>query len=447
MPNNKVEMNKLETEKPIPFEDKEFLNELDWAKLENRINSRMNFNAQNLITRNQIDDYFDGEYEDKKQVSWINNVTNKPWVDIRAYGAIGETTDNTIAIQAAIDSLSAGQWLLIPPGSFLFNTALDFDPPDGCGILCMGILETAIGGAAFTIGKPDTARARYYIQNLKVNSSNVDHTAGRIGIKIQNLYQSYIDIRSVTGFETGVQVEGSGGIGFSYNELHLGKLVDNKYTLKLTAKTNGWCNENNFYGGQFKWSSNYAPYTGWKHIWIDHYATHSLNSNRFYSPSLEAPSGTNVCWGIYCEGRWSYFHAPRYEMGTAKLEFTANSRYNVIFYGYNLGSYASIIDGSDYGNCVYAYNTSRIVGGNADGVLRLRNLASNSYPTLVIENTAKEIVAQFLGNGKGQFKGGIGVGNSAVGNTLGNVVKKMEVFDEAGNSLGFVPVYDAITQV
>lgn len=42
---------------------------------------------------------------------------------------------------------------------------------------------------------------------------------------------------------------------------------------------------------------------------------------------------------------------------------------------------------------------------------------------------------------------GLGVGNSAAGNTLGSVVKKIEVFDAAGTSLGFVPVYDAITQV
>jgi len=42
-------------------------------------------------------------------------------------------------------------------------------------------------------------------------------------------------------------------------------------------------------------------------------------------------------------------------------------------------------------------------------------------------------------------QGGLGVGNSAAGTTLGSVVKKIEVFDENGNSLGFIPVYDSIT--
>ncbi len=40
---------------------------------------------------------------------------------------------------------------------------------------------------------------------------------------------------------------------------------------------------------------------------------------------------------------------------------------------------------------------------------------------------------------------GLGVGNSAAGTTLGTVVKKMEVFDASGASLGFIAIYDAIT--
>lgn len=41
--------------------------------------------------------------------------------------------------------------------------------------------------------------------------------------------------------------------------------------------------------------------------------------------------------------------------------------------------------------------------------------------------------------------GSLGVGNSAAATTPGSVVKKMEIFDAAGTSLGFVAIYDAIT--
>lgn len=41
--------------------------------------------------------------------------------------------------------------------------------------------------------------------------------------------------------------------------------------------------------------------------------------------------------------------------------------------------------------------------------------------------------------------GRLGVGNSATGSTLGTVVKKVEIFNASGTSLGFVPVYNSIT--
>lgn len=46
---------------------------------------------------------------------------------------------------------------------------------------------------------------------------------------------------------------------------------------------------------------------------------------------------------------------------------------------------------------------------------------------------------------KALFSAGIGVGNSAVAATPGTVTKKIEIFDAAGASLGFIAVYDAIT--
>lgn len=41
--------------------------------------------------------------------------------------------------------------------------------------------------------------------------------------------------------------------------------------------------------------------------------------------------------------------------------------------------------------------------------------------------------------------GNLGVGNSASASSLGTVVKKIEIFNAAGTSLGYIPIYDAIT--
>lgn len=47
--------------------------------------------------------------------------------------------------------------------------------------------------------------------------------------------------------------------------------------------------------------------------------------------------------------------------------------------------------------------------------------------------------------GKLATNAGLGVGNSAAASTLGTVVKKTQIFDASGSSLGYVAIYDAIT--
>lgn len=48
-------------------------------------------------------------------------------------------------------------------------------------------------------------------------------------------------------------------------------------------------------------------------------------------------------------------------------------------------------------------------------------------------------------DGSLRLGGSLGVGNSAAAATPGTVVKKVQIFDSSGNSLGFIPVYDQIT--
>jgi hypothetical protein len=47
--------------------------------------------------------------------------------------------------------------------------------------------------------------------------------------------------------------------------------------------------------------------------------------------------------------------------------------------------------------------------------------------------------------GNVRVTGNLGVGNSATASTLGTVVKKIQIFDASGTSLGYLPVYDSIT--
>lgn len=54
-------------------------------------------------------------------------ITKSPWVDVRAYGAVGDgVTDDTTAIQAALDNGSV-KTVLIPDGTYLISATLTLD--------------------------------------------------------------------------------------------------------------------------------------------------------------------------------------------------------------------------------------------------------------------------------------------------------------------------------
>ena len=245
---------------------------------------------------------------------------------------------------------------------------------------------------------------QYNIQNLKVISTTKDHTAGRIGVLLRNVYESYIDIRYVFGFEYGVELYGDGR-GCVYNEIHLGTLWDNKYSLFLTADNSGWCNENHFYGGRFYWSSS-TDTAGFIHIWIDYYVTNKLNNNRFYNPSLEAnaSTGLDTAIGIYCEGTYCCFYTPRFELDVANttLEYTVNGNYNTLFYGYGLLSESYITDAGGY-NDTYSRNDVLIKGGSvssANGVFKVVNQSTEaSAPALSVHGTDLVSNARIFGDG------------------------------------------------
>lgn len=81
------------------------------------------------------------------------------------------------------------------------------------------------------------------------------------------------------------------------------------------------------------------------------------------------------------------------------------------------------------------------IGLDASGVGQINN-QQNTDLVLSTNNTA---AATVKANGNLLVAGGIGVGNSAAATTPGSVVKKIQVFDAAGTSLGFIAVYNTIT--
>lgn len=93
--------------------------------------------------------------------------------------------------------------------------------------------------------------------------------------------------------------------------------------------------------------------------------------------------------------------------------------------------------------------------GSGDSYTRYRNYSTEWYSgydqsaTKLIWGTGGSFAAankmSLDASGNLRIVGSLGVGNSAAATTLGSVVKRMEVFDAAGTSLGFMPIYNSIS--
>jgi hypothetical protein len=372
--------------------------------------------------------------------------------NIKSYGAVGDNaSDDTDNIQAAFDDMVQGDVMIVPTGRFNISSVV-FDPPDDCSLLCYGNFScyTTTPTTAFTIGSNTTTSRRYNIQGLRVISEDIDWTLNRTGINIRNVQECYIDIREVDGFEVNILAQGENGKGNAYNEYHLGLIFNGKSGLVLNTVTSGWTNENTFYGGRFSIQSGLSDYSDTYHIILLE-GSPVINNNRFICPSFEGGSEV-VSVDNYAD--YTLIMWPRLEtIGNIVLESTSQG---CEVHG-GRGVYQSEIYSTrvvDLGarNKVFGYDTTTLAGSSAENAtLQLKATGSTAYKALTIISSANAETGHIYGNGtvysaaQGRFATGIGVGNSKAATTPGSVVKKIQVFDKNGNSLGYLAVYDGIS--
>jgi hypothetical protein len=315
-----------------------------------------------------------------------NAKKTKGIISIEEFGAATTKTasENTTAITNAIASMTKGDTLLIPSGDFNITNVV-FNPPDDCKLVCYGRLISSADGVAVQIGHSTAARFRYVVKELKVltisggePASGLTWTAGSVGVKVVNVFMCDIDIRDVYGFETNILFKGQNGIGNSLNEVHLGRLRNAKKTLHLSADTNGYCNENTFYGGSFQFGSNLASFTDTVHLTVDHYSTHLLDNNHFIRPAFESPSATSKC-AVLSGDRGSIF-MPRSE-GSKIFEFTSNATY-----WYLIGTFVNRVDIVNNGIQTKIFDNETITfNGRNDtgGIITAHNRAGNASDVFV----------------------------------------------------------------
>jgi hypothetical protein len=183
-------------------------------------------------------------------------------------------------------------------------------------------------------------------------ASNTGAIAGDIGIVAYNLYYSNMEIVECDSFYDNVVCDGH-GCGFAYNTVILGAIGSFlHYGLILTCHnhvasggdTAGWCNENNWIGGDYHGS---AGSTAAILITSENTANYYNNNNVFRKPSLEgSPTyGIDIQYGIY-----NTVLEARVEGPTNVAHFANASIVNTVDVGYTSSTAAlPVVDDSTSG--------------------------------------------------------------------------------------------------
>lgn len=320
--------------------------------------------------------------------------------NLKAFGAMGDnSTNDTTAFNAAVAAMEEGDTLVVPSGNYKV-TSVTYNPPNDTRMECYGtfVCSTTTAGTAMTIGDGSITRRRYDIRNLKIICPNISWTSGKVGIKVKNVQESYMDIRYVHGFETNVLMNGENGFGCAYNEIHLGLIYNGKTGLRLATTTSGWTNENTFYGGRFSIQSGLSDYSGTTHIQIDE-GSPAINNNRFICPSFE---GGQPVVSMHIDADYILVLWPRMEsIGNITLDTTSQG---CEVHGgrgvYYSGAYSTIVIDKGTRNKIYGYDTIKLSGGSSsNATLILQAQGSNNYKGLSVRNAANTAETFYITSG------------------------------------------------
>ena len=301
-------------------------------------------------------------------------------------------TDSTAALQSALNAAATFGVRAFARGSIKTSSMISIDGDvdlSGLTILYSG------NGTAVRLGAQSTPSFNRVaslgpIINTKKTTLGWSQVAGSVGVEIRNAYTWDIRIKRVHNFEVGILGYGSNSLGTSYCNIYPGHLDNNKINLKLDAEnaTNGYCNQNTFYGGRYGHTSNESPHkVGTKNIFLAATTGQvSPNNNTWVNASIESPNVAEYLIDVQ-GGAYNQFLNPRmeYMVGIAKVRWGAFATRNQIIGGNAVEIMQEEWVAGAALNSVQSAAFTRIhVSGESGGGVVLENNAGNSTPALSI---------------------------------------------------------------
>lgn len=280
----------------------------------------------------------DNSISEAKFTDLLKTKAIKDYLTPQMFGAKGDgVTDDYIAITNCISAAQSDNKIVVFP-----KVANGYKISDR--IIISGRVDVLMyspvisTGDAIVVGTSNV-RTREHIYVLKATGNGSGD-----GIKFINVTASNISV-DCSKFENGVVFLGD-TLGFSYNKVNLGLIMDCEYCVTLTNDNGGWCNENIFINGKLGKYSGYSKTCCG--ILITSRKNYSNNNNVFLKPCVE---GCDKGFRFEYSQRTSVLFA-RTEAVAEAFYFSSNSSNHMIYVGYGK------TQSEDYGvnNVVFNYS-------------------------------------------------------------------------------------------
>jgi hypothetical protein len=302
------------------------------------------------------------------------------------YGAMPDSsTDCTIPFMRADTAAYPNGTVVIPPGAYkITNTVTIRSNLDatGANVYISDTTKTAWK----LLGNPNSLKRSgvYHLPRIFLTQIDTGKWFQSVGVRVENINNSQIDVPSIRNFGTGLMVIGIGA-GVCYNTFNLYTIYNNRIGVKLTADATGWSNENVYIGGSFTYDSDLGTNkANAYHVMFDS-TVNAIDNNVFIKPSFEGNAKT---YDIWMSGVDNTIFNARWESTTPKIyetSYSGGTKYptgNEYRGGYNApaitfvnngggGSNRSELNGRDY---------FRKKGWGPGGIIQGDNNTGLGYP-------------------------------------------------------------------
>lgn len=226
-------------------------------------------------------------------VTFTNVKTSGRYFSACWYGAIGNaSTNSTGALRKAASVQNV--YFYLPYSLFHYNATDSIVHHPTQSTQYDGSVSSSVSDRpAIIVGPSSDVPADAFATIAKTHVIRLDRTTQSnwgdtlcVGVLLRNLRSCNVTIMRSSGFQTGVKCIGING-GFAHNNVTLGFITNNQYQVYLTRSGFGWCNENNFYGGELRVDSGVNPTLPRYGIKIGDASEYQHNNNVFYKPSTE----------------------------------------------------------------------------------------------------------------------------------------------------------------